>query len=408
MNRLQAYVKVYHPLVHVLMAGTVLVALTSSMSMPFLAIYLSQTTELEISAIGLIIGAGPLAGTVGGFIGGMLSDLLGRGKLMILSLLVLALSHLGFVSTVNPALLLVASILRGLAGSFFGTIAKALMGDLTSEENRFRVFANRYMAVNLGFSVGPMIGAFLGFGGSTFAFTLAAAVYVLYAVGLALCFRAFRVTEASAVREETVTLSRIWQVLRHDVVLLLFIMGGVLLVTVHGQMSVTLSQYLNENIAEGVKLFGLLMSINGITVLLVQVPLTRWSEKLSLYRRIVLGSLLLAAGEVGFAASSGWGGFIVAMVIFTLGEILIVPAEYAQIDQITPIGMRGTYYGAQSFSDFGSFLGPWVGGMILSAYGGPAMFLTMAAIAVFSLFFFWKGRQLYQVRTIGHAEPGGA
>jgi MFS family permease len=398
MNRLRDYVKTYHPLVHVLMAGTVLVTLTNSMSMPFLAIYLSQTTELGISEIGLIIGAGPLAGTVGGFVGGVLSDLLGRRKLMILSLLVLALSYLGFVSTDNPAMLLVISILRGLANSFFGTIAKAMMGDLTPEEKRFRVFANRYMAVNLGFSVGPMIGAFLGIGGSTIAFTMAAAVYVLYAVGLALCFRAFRVTEASAVREETVSLSRIWQVLRHDAVLLLFIMGGVLLVTVHGQMSVTLSQYLNENIAEGVKLFGLLMSINGITVLLVQVPLTRWSEKISLFRRIVLGSLLLAAGEVGFAASSGWGGFIVAMVIFTLGEILIVPAEYAQIDQITPIGMRGTYYGAQSFSEFGSFLGPWAGGMILSAHGGPAMFLTMAAIALCSLFFFWKGRQLHRVR----------
>ncbi len=399
MKTVRAYLQAYHPVVHLLMAGAVFVTLTSSMSLPFLAIYLSETTELGIAAIGLIIGAGPLAGTIGGFLGGVLSDLLGRQKLMILSLLVLALTYVGFVATANPMLLLFISVFRGLAGSFFNTISKALMGDLTPEQLRFRVFANRYMASNLGFSIGPMIGAFLGLGGSIFAFSLAAAVYVVYAGVLALCFRAFGVKEESQRREEDVTVVRIWQGLRQDVVLFLFLIGGVLLMTVHGQMSVTLSQYLSDNLTDGVKLFGLLMSINGITVFLLQVPLTRWSEKLSLFQRIVLGSLLLAAGEAGFAFSIGWTGFIVSMAIFTLGEILIIPAEYAQIDQITPPGMRGTYYGAQSFCELGSFLGPWAGGMILSLYGGPAMFLTMAAIAVASLIFFWKGRQLHRVRA---------
>ncbi|MFY0543601.1 MDR family MFS transporter [Brevibacillus sp. H7] len=400
MKEWRGYLQAYHPIVQLLMAGTVFVTLTSSMSMPFLAIYLSETTRLGIPAIGLIIGAGPLAATIGGFVGGVLSDLLGRQKLMILSLLGLAIACIGFVSTANPAALLIISVLRGLAGSFFGTISKALMGDLTPEEKRFRVFSNRYMAINLGFSIGPMVGAFLGIGGSSFAFALAAAVYVVYAIALILCFRAFRVKEAmSGDREEAVTVSRIWQVLRRDTVLFLFTIGGVLLMTVHGQMSVTLSQYLTDNLSDGVKLFGLLMSLNGITVFLVQVPLTRWSERLSLFKRIVLGSMLLALGEIGFATSAGWSGFIVAMVIFTLGEILIVPAEYAQVDQITPQGMRGTYYGAQSFGEFGSFLGPWAGGMILSVYGGPAMFTTMAVIAVASLYFFWKGRKLHRLRA---------
>jgi MFS family permease len=135
-----------------------------------------------------------------------------------------------------------------------------------------------------------------------------------------------------------------------------------------------------------------------MTVLLAQVPLTRWAEKLSLFRRIALGGLLLAAGEVGFAFSAGWIGFILAMVIFTLGEILVIPAEYAQIDQITPAGMRGTYYGAQSFSELGNFIGPWLGGILLSFYGGKTMFLAMALISLASLLFYRKGRQLYEAR----------
>jgi MFS family permease len=398
MNRVYSYLQAYHPIVHTLMAGTVFITLTSSMSMPFLAIYLNETTQLDYAAIGLIIGAGPLAGTLGGFFGGVLSDFLGRTRLMILSLMVLSLVFFGFVIAANPLILLLLSIFRGLAASFFTTISKALMGDVTPEEKRFRMFSNRYLATNLGFSVGPVLGAFLGIGGGAITFLFTAAVYLLYSLVLLLSFRLYPVKLSGGETSEKITAAHAWNVLSSDFVLFLFILGGVMLTTVHGQMSVTLSQHLQENIADGVKLFGVLMSLNGITVLLAQVPLTRWSEKFSLFRRIALGGLLLAAGEAGFAFSAGWIGFILAMVIFTLGEILVIPAEYAQIDQITPPGMRGTYYGAQSFSELGNFLGPWFGGILLSLYGGKTMFLAMALISVASLLFYWKGRQLYEAR----------
>lgn len=54
-------------------------------------------------------------------------------------------------------------------------------------------------------------------------------------------------------------------------------------------------------------------------------------------------------------ANAANGMVIAAMIVFTLGEILIIPAEYAQIDQIAPPRMRGTYYGAQSVSELGNF-----------------------------------------------------
>ena len=88
------------------------------------------------------------------------------------------------------------------------------------------------------------------------------------------------------------------------------------------------------------------------------------------------------------------------MIVFTLGEILIVPAEYAQIDQISPANMRGTYYGAQSVSMLGSFLGPWAGGIVLHACGGPTMFVMMGAIAMVSLVFYWLGRRLHEQRSM--------
>jgi len=407
MHRLKEAWQAYHPVVHLLMGGTVFVMLTQMMSMPFLAIYLSETTTLGPAAIGGIIGAGPLAGTFGGFLGGVLSDLFGRKKLMILSMLAMAFSFMVFVMVSDPFALLLISLLKGLASSFYGTVSKALMGDLTPEEKRFRVFSNRYMAVNLGVAIGPVVGAFLGIAGSGIAFWLTAFSYLLFAAMLYVACGKYGVGDGepggeAESSEEKPSLAQMGQVLLRDGALLSFVIGGILLVTVHGQMSVTLSQYLRDNIAEGVALFGVMMSVNGVTVLLLQIPMTRFVERYSLFSRIVAGSLLMAVGEIGFATSSVWSWFVAAMIVFTLGEILILPAEYAQIDQITPSKMRGTYYGAQSISELGSFLGPWVGGLILVAYGGPIMFLFMAFLAIFSLIFFWMGRQIYAKRQMQH------
>lgn len=261
MNKVQAYIRAYHPVVHFLLLGTVLVSLTNSMSLPFLAIYLGESTQLDFAMIGLIIGAGPLAGTFGGFIGGVLSDFFGRKKLMVVSLLVSAFVFVGFVLTANPLLLLLLSILKGLSTSFFGIVSKALMADLTAEEKRFRVFSNRYLAVNLGFSIGPAVGGFLGIGGSSFTFLLTGAIYVLYCLALMVLLYFFSVRQESGSDTEKVSVFQAWKVLSRDAVLLFFIVGGILLTTVHGQMPVTLSQFLKENFRDGVKLFGLSLSI---------------------------------------------------------------------------------------------------------------------------------------------------
>jgi MFS family permease len=312
---------------------------------------------------------------------------------MLLSLIGLSIAFFGFITTTNIIGLMFFSILRGLAQAFFGTVSKALMADLTPDSKRYKMFANRYLALNIGFAVGPMLGAFLGIGGSTIAFVLTSSVYVIYAAVLYFMLRAVKDHDDSPVSEESINMTLLWNTLRSDVPLILFIIGGTLLTTVHGQMSVTLSQYLQANIIDGIKLFAALMSINGFTVLILQIPLTSWSERFTFVQRIAFGCVLFALGEIGFAFSTSWIPFIISMLVFTLGEILVIPAEYAQVDEITPPNLRGTYYGAQSLGEFGNFVGPWFGGILLSVYGGTTMFLFMAFISLLGSYFFYLGKR---------------
>ncbi|MBS4174456.1 MFS transporter [Bacillus sp. FJAT-49736] len=397
MKQILSNLKEYHPIVHLLMLGTVFSSLTNSISLVFLPIYLMNSAHIGPVMIGVIVGAGALTATIGGFLGGTLSDFLGRNRLMLFSLLILGAVFSGFLLTSNSVLLCLLNILRGLFSSFFVTISKALLADLTPKEKRFRLFSNRYMGGNIGYAIGPIIGTYFGIAGNKTAFLFTSIIYVGYFLVMGLLLR-YKNTSSNVgdENEEKVMLAEAWRVFSKDKVLLLFICGSILLTAVHGEMSVTLSQYLNKAMPyHGMELFGYLMSINGITVIVTQVLITRWSERFGLFNRIALGSLLFALGEIGFAFSQGSLGFILAMVIFTFGEILIIPSEYAQLDEITPNGMRGMYYGAQGFSDLGNFIGPWLGGVLLSSYGGRTMFLTFALISICSIGFYAWGRNLY-------------
>jgi MFS family permease len=397
LNRIVNGWKEQHPLVHLIMLGTILISLTNSMSLIYLPIYLISAYNIDPVTVGIIVGAGALTATIGGFIGGTLSDLIGRNRLLLISLLAMCIVFIGFLLIKSPVLLMLVNIGRGLFSSFFATISKALIADLTPKEKRFRVFSNRYLVSNIGFSIGPIIGTILGVAGNNIAFIASALIYLIYFLTLAKMVKGVHIQTTSD--EAPVRFSEAWHIFRKDKALLLFIIGSVLLTTVHGEMSVTLSQFLEKNITEGIKLFGYLMSINGITVITMQVFITRWSERYGLFQRLVMGSLLFAAGEIGFAFSNGWLGFILSMIIFTFGEILIIPSEYAQIDEITPTGMRGMYYGAQGFSEIGNFIGPWFGGVLLVSFGGQVMFMTMAVLSLASLLFYaWGRRKVYHIK----------
>ncbi len=149
MTRLQSLYREYHPLVWVLVGGTVFARAASFMSLPFLAIYLSQTTGMSSILIGLIVGLGPLAGTFGGFIGGYLSDRFGRQVVMLSTLFVWAGVFLGFALAEEVVVFMVLNLLNGLCRSFFEATSQALMADLTPPEKRMRVFSIRYLAINV-------------------------------------------------------------------------------------------------------------------------------------------------------------------------------------------------------------------------------------------------------------------
>lgn len=390
-GRLQPFMKSYHPIVHSLLLETILARLASSMSLPFLAVYLAKQTELSAMTIGLVVGAGSLAGTAGGFIGGALSDQFGRRTILLGALYGWAIVFIGFAAASSTLLFFLLSVLNGLCRSFYEPVSQALMADLTEEDKRFKVFSLSYLCINIGVSVGPLLGAVFAALDSSLPFAVTGCIYLLYAVAIHVLLIKFGITRIEEERKAGTAFLSAWHAVSSDAVLKYYLLGTIVTAGSYSQMTVTLSQYVSGKFADGVALFAFMMSVNAVTVIALQVPFAKWAGRRSPLTVLTAGILCYALGNAGFGISSGWIAFIASMIVFTFGEMLVFPAANLLVDRIAPEGMRGTYYGAQSFGSLGHFLGPWAGGLLLSHYNGTVLFLVMSVAVVSAAGFYRLG-----------------
>lgn len=399
MSKIKEKLREFHPIVWSLVVGTVFVRAASSMSMPFLFLYLSNQTDMDLATIGLLIGAGALAGTVGGFIAGTLSDRIGRRRVMIGALYVWTFVFVGFALTKNPLLLLLFNMAGGLCRSFYEPVSQALMADVTPPEKRYRVFGLRYTAINVGVAVGPIAGAVLAKTSVALPFLITAVIYLMYVISLQSLLNRFGIKNIEGQKKEQITFGHAFRVVVQDKAFRLYMIAGVLGAIGYSQMSTTLAKFVEMSVPNGVELFAILMSVNAIVVVLLQMPLTTWAEKKTPLTAIVVGNVMYALGDIGFAFAGTWLIFVIAMVLFTFGEILTFTSGDVLIDRMAPEAMRGSYYGAKSFSNLGQFIGPWMGGLLLAAYGGTVLFLVVAAFSLISSAFNWAGQRAYLIST---------
>ena len=377
-------------LAKLLVGGAGIMSLANSITIPFLAIFLTRELDLGPATIGLVIGSSVFFSIFAGFLGGTLSDIFGRAPVLLASLLGVVVAFFGFSLAEHVVVVFACNALMALSTASFSPVAKALLADLLPANDRVRWFSYQYLVFNVGFAVGPLLGVFLGVSGGRGAFLIAASSYGVYFAILA-C--ALRVTPpvAAARTETTSVLNRFAGSVRAvttDRRLLCFLVAGLLLEAVHLRISALLAQDLNHDFTDGAAILAVVMTTNAVTVVVFQLFASRIVLRKDPVTAIVIGGLLMFAGMVGFATATGMWVFVVAMVVFSVGETFIVPSEFAIIDRIAPEERRGSYFGAQTFAQLGGFVGPYLGGLLLAAWNGTVMFLGVGALALLSAGFY--------------------
>lgn len=379
--------------VQFLIMGSGLVTIARAMTLSFLAIKLQQSFGLGPAMIGALLGAGPLVGAIAAPFAGSLSDRVGRITVLTLTLLSMAFALVGMGLAETVLAFCLAQIVAAVAVAIYEPISRALMSDVCPEHVRLKYFSWRYTASNVGWAVGPLIGIAAG-AASTILFIIAGIVYAIFAATLHLLQVPLN---RGDVRQASASALPVFQSIKaaiRDPRLAFFVGGGMLLIAVYGQWSATLAPYLSDNVAGGVEIFAYLVSINGAVVLIGNPFARRFIERAGALNALVIGCVLFLLSEIGFLASTGFWSLAISMIVFTIGEILVVPSEYMLVDGISSDRNRGSYFGAHSFSTVGNFVGPTLGGVMLGAFGGPGMFLLFAGFAAASAILFAVGARM--------------
>ncbi|HWX23187.1 MAG TPA: MFS transporter [Candidatus Binatia bacterium] len=343
--------------------------------LPFLAIYM---TRLGYSApqAGLAMAAYGI-GTLGAcLLGGYLADRLGRRKTIVLSMLSVALAMAGLSQVRALPLIVCFSGLAGLTGELYRPASSALLADLVPAGQRVTAFAAYRMALNAGWAFGPATAGLLAKHSYVWLFVGDAVTSVLY--GLVALFAlpaGLRGAGAGNTWLET------FRVLRDDrrfrQVICAALAVGLVFVQVFSTMSLQITRS-----GLSASTYGLVISLNGVLIVLCELPLTTITKRYPPRRVMALGFLLIGAGFASNALVRTIPLLVLTVVLFTFGETIAMPVSGAYVADLAPPEQRGLYMGTYGMIWAVAFVcGPSLGLLLFSA-SPLALWLSCGALGI--------------------------
>jgi len=129
--------------------------------------------------------------------------------------------------------------------------------------------------------------------------------------------------------------------------------------------------------------FGLLASVNGILIAFFEISVTARLRGFRRLRLAALGSFLVAAGFGMIGLVMHWAWFLLAVVVFTAGEILSSPQQMAFVADWAPPEARGRYLSLyQAMWSLAFAVNPAIALPLHAALGERAFWGLMPLVAV--------------------------
>jgi MFS family permease len=358
-----------------------------TLSFPFMTLYLHVQRGLPMGVVGLCVAGAMAAAAAGQGLGGELADLLGCKRVMAGSLAARTALTVLMAAAVSGSWAVPAvvglHVTAGLLGNCYDPAVRAWIAHEHPAEGRVRAYGLLRTATNAAWALGPAIGGFVA--ARSYA-ALFGATSILCALCLALLLAV--VPEAPAARSAADR--AVLPGVPKDARFLTLCALGALIYCVMGQLVVPLSAHATAHAGLSESQVGLLFTVNGVLVVLLQHAVTGAVSGRSLTRAAAFGCLFYAAGWscVGFAA--GWWGLAAGVAIATIGETVVSPCVQALAANLAPASARGRYQGFSGLvTSLGLAAGPALGGWGQQRFSWPpAPWLAVGALAVAAAFGF--------------------
>ena len=374
---------------------------------PFFALYLTQKYEIGMATVGILFAIFSISGMAGSALGGAIADRMGRKTVIIVSLLLSSLSALGMGFAPTLGIFIGVVVVVGTLGSIGGPAHEAVVADLLPPEKRAEGYGIIRVIFNLAVIIAPPIAGLLIANSYLTLFIVDAVISIIAA---AIVFFALPETKPQAhpdAKPETVrqTFAGYGRVFR-DTPFILFIGVTVMMTLVYMNMNSTLGVFLRDERALSELKYGSLLSINALLVVAFQFWLTRRLEKFKPLLMMAVGTFLYAVGFAMYGFIGNYTLFITAMVIITIGEMVVSPFQQSMVASFAPEDMRGRYMAVSGLTWSIAFtIGPYFAGLILEGPNPNMLWMVCGIIGTLATIGFTVLNKVRQPTVAPSAEP---
>ncbi|MFJ3926486.1 MDR family MFS transporter [Streptomyces sp. NPDC090022] len=366
----------------------------------FMTMYLTLDRGYSAFFAGLVVALHGLGGVISSLVAGVMTDRLGRRPTLLAAQASTAFSValLGFME--HPAAIAAVALLVGMTSNASRPAVQAMMADIVRPEDRVRAFALNYWAINLGFAISSTAAGFVaeysylaGFLGEA-ALTLVCAVLVYVKLPESRPERAGTGAGDGAAKERSgggagdADEVRLGGVLRDRrfmgivglsfLISLIFTQGSVGLPVAMGQEGFSPADY------------GLVVAVNGILIVVLQLPVTRLIEHRDPQKLLVVSSVLAGYGFALTAFAGSLWAYALTVLVWTLAEIVNSPTQMGLVVRMSPVHGRGRYQGVYTMSwAVASLVAPLMAGFVIDRYGAGWLWAATGVLGTVAGLGYW-------------------
>jgi len=366
-----------------ILSVAMLINRSGSMVLLFTSLYLTGDLGFSISTAGFIMSFYGFGSVLGSYLGGWLTDRFNYYDIMLFSLISSGLILLLILLAESEFALCTIIFSYGLLSDMFRPANSVAIAAHSTPANRTRSVSLMRLAVNLGFSIGPAAGGIIAIHlGYSWLFTIDAMSSFAAAIMLFIFLPKNHRQVAKDKKNEVVPESK--SAYRNY-----FFLSFIVLVALYGtcffQLFASVPQYFSNVSKYSEDTIGLLLALNGLLVVLIEMPLIFYLEKSKkLFSFIVAGTLCLPVAFIILKLGDEMLTFaIIYTFVITLSEIFAMPFMMNYVLNKAPEGRQGQYSALYSIG-FGLSIiaAPILGLGIASAYGFENMFTFFIVLSI--------------------------
>jgi ACDE family multidrug resistance protein len=338
-----------------------------------------QALGIAPQSVGSLITAFTLPGVVLTPILGVLSDRIGRKRILVPSLLLFAIAGSACAFARDLRFLLTLRFFQGAGAAALGAVNLTVIGDLYTGRERTTAMGCNSSIQSVGTASYPAIGGALATLAWFYPFLLP---LVAFPVAMAVLFT-LRNPEPTNSQQFREYLGDAWRIVLTRQVLALLAVSAITFIILYGAYLTYLPLLIGQRFAVSPLIIGLIMSVSSVASALTSSQLGRIGRRWSGRALIAAAAVLYVVATLMMPAVSRPWLLVIPTSVFGIAQGINLPSLMTLLATLAPMEQRGVLMSVNGMVlRLGQTLGPMVMGMLFGLSGFSGVFIGGAACAL--------------------------